>query len=127
LCVLAEAAPHSRALDEIARLCWRAHGEGHIAEADAEALSESIEAFPPLGGLWAGAEAPGGPWPSLATLPVWPREKGVSLQPEPIPPSDLVAGALSRLEETALQPTRRLAPTGRAASAEIRSAATPMI
>ena len=39
----AEAAPHSRALDEIARLCWRAHAEGHIADADAEALSESIE------------------------------------------------------------------------------------
>ena len=32
------------ALDELARKLWRAHGEGHIADADAEALSESIEA-----------------------------------------------------------------------------------
>ena len=32
------------ALDELARKLWRAHGEGRIAEADAEALSESIEA-----------------------------------------------------------------------------------
>jgi hypothetical protein len=31
-------------LDELARKLWRAHGEGHIAEADAEALHESIEA-----------------------------------------------------------------------------------
>jgi hypothetical protein len=31
------------------------------------------------------------------------------------------------LEEMALEPTRRLAPTGRAALAAIRSAATPMI
>ena len=31
-------------LDELARKLWRAHGEGHIAEADAGALSESIEA-----------------------------------------------------------------------------------
>ena len=39
----AEAAPHCRALDEIARLCWRAHAEGQLDDADAEALSESIE------------------------------------------------------------------------------------
>jgi len=32
------------ALDELARKLWLAHAEGHIAEADAEALSESIEA-----------------------------------------------------------------------------------
>ena len=32
------------ALDELARKLWRAHAEGHIADADAEALSESIEA-----------------------------------------------------------------------------------
>jgi hypothetical protein len=31
-------------LDELARKLWRAHAEGHIAEADAEAISESIEA-----------------------------------------------------------------------------------
>jgi hypothetical protein len=42
-----EAADGSRtgaALDELARKLWRAHGEGHIADADAEAFSESIEA-----------------------------------------------------------------------------------
>ena len=32
------------ALDKLARKLWRAHGEGHIAEAEAQALSESIEA-----------------------------------------------------------------------------------
>jgi hypothetical protein len=32
------------ALDELARKLWRAHAEGHIADADAQALSESIEA-----------------------------------------------------------------------------------
>jgi hypothetical protein len=32
------------ALDELARKLWRAHAEDHIAEADAEALSEAIEA-----------------------------------------------------------------------------------
>jgi hypothetical protein len=34
----------SRALDELARKLWRALAEGFIADADAEALSESIEA-----------------------------------------------------------------------------------
>jgi hypothetical protein len=32
------------ALDELARKLWRAHAEGHLADADAEALSEVIEA-----------------------------------------------------------------------------------
>jgi len=32
------------ALDETARLLWRAHGEGHLDEAEAKALSEAIEA-----------------------------------------------------------------------------------
>jgi hypothetical protein len=40
----ADGARTGTALDELARKLWRAHGEGHIAEADAEALSESIEA-----------------------------------------------------------------------------------
>ena len=40
----AQAAKTTHALDELARKLWRAHAEGHIAEADAEALSESIEA-----------------------------------------------------------------------------------
>jgi hypothetical protein len=38
----AEAAPHSRALDEIARLCWRAHAEGQLDEATAGTVSEAI-------------------------------------------------------------------------------------
>jgi hypothetical protein len=44
---LLEAAAGARtgaALDELARKLWRTHDEGHIAEADAQALSESIEA-----------------------------------------------------------------------------------
>jgi hypothetical protein len=32
------------ALDELARKLWRAHAEGHLAEADAEAISEAVEA-----------------------------------------------------------------------------------
>jgi hypothetical protein len=32
------------ALDEIARKLWRAHGEAHLADAEAEATSEAIEA-----------------------------------------------------------------------------------
>jgi hypothetical protein len=32
------------AADELARKLWRVHAEGHVADADAEALSESIEA-----------------------------------------------------------------------------------
>jgi len=40
----AEAAPHSRALDELARKLWRAHGEGHLADADADTVGEAIGA-----------------------------------------------------------------------------------
>jgi hypothetical protein len=40
----ASGAANSHALDQISRQLWRVHGEGHITEADAEALSESIEA-----------------------------------------------------------------------------------
>jgi hypothetical protein len=40
----ADGARTGAALDELARKLWRAHAEGHIAEADAQALSESIEA-----------------------------------------------------------------------------------
>jgi len=39
----ASGAANSHALDQISRQLWRVHAEGHIAEADAEALSESIE------------------------------------------------------------------------------------
>ena len=34
----------SAGLDDLARKLWRAHGEGHIADADAEAVSEALEA-----------------------------------------------------------------------------------
>jgi hypothetical protein len=40
----AAAARNTRAIDEIARLTWRAHGEGHLADADAEAVSEALHA-----------------------------------------------------------------------------------
>jgi hypothetical protein len=33
------------ALDETARLTWRAHAEGHLADADAEAVSQAIQAY----------------------------------------------------------------------------------
>jgi hypothetical protein len=39
----AAAARNSTALDEIARLTWRAHGEGHLADRDAEAVSEALQ------------------------------------------------------------------------------------
>ena len=39
----ASGAANSHALDQISRQLWRVPAEGHIAEADAEALSESIE------------------------------------------------------------------------------------
>ena len=41
--VAAAGARNSTALDEIARLTWRAHGEGHLADADAEAVSEALQ------------------------------------------------------------------------------------
>jgi hypothetical protein len=34
----------SAALDELARKLWRAHEEGHLADADAEAASEALQA-----------------------------------------------------------------------------------
>jgi len=40
----ADGARTGAALDELARKLWRAHGEGHIADADAEAISEVMEA-----------------------------------------------------------------------------------
>ena len=40
----AAGARNSTALDETARLIWRAHGEGHLTDAEAKTLSESIEA-----------------------------------------------------------------------------------
>ena len=44
LLAAAAGARNSTALDEIARLTWRAHGEGHIADADAGAVSEAVTA-----------------------------------------------------------------------------------
>ena len=40
----AAGARNSAALDETARLLWRAHAEGHIADANAEAISEALQA-----------------------------------------------------------------------------------
>jgi AraC-like DNA-binding protein len=40
----AAAARNTAAVDEIARLTWRAHAEGQIPDAEAEAISEAIEA-----------------------------------------------------------------------------------
>ncbi len=40
----AAGARNSTALDETSRLLWRAHAEGHIADADAEAVSEALQA-----------------------------------------------------------------------------------
>ena len=40
----AAAARTTAALDETARLLWRAHAEGQIADADAEAVAEALQA-----------------------------------------------------------------------------------
>ena len=40
----AAAARNTHAVDEIARLTWRAHAEGQLAEADAQAVSEALQA-----------------------------------------------------------------------------------
>ncbi len=40
----AAAARNTDAVDEIARLTWRAHAEGQILDADAEAISEAAQA-----------------------------------------------------------------------------------
>ncbi len=40
----AAAARNTHAVDEIARLTWRAHAEGQLADADAEAVSEALQA-----------------------------------------------------------------------------------
>src|SRR5271157_3633141 len=37
-------AKNSAAADEIARLTWRAHAEGQLADAEAEAVSEALQA-----------------------------------------------------------------------------------
>jgi len=41
---VAAVARNSAALDNLARLLWRAHREGHMADADAEAVSEAVQA-----------------------------------------------------------------------------------
>ena len=40
----AAAARNTHAVDEIARLTWRAHAEGQLIDADAEAVSEALQA-----------------------------------------------------------------------------------
>ena len=54
----AAAAKTTAAVDEIARLTWRAHAEGHILDAEAEAISEAVQA--PQGGLRRQGDATGG-------------------------------------------------------------------
>ena len=41
----ASAAKNTHALDQTARLLWRAHFEGHIPDADAQAISEALLSF----------------------------------------------------------------------------------
>jgi hypothetical protein len=41
----AAAAKNTAAVDEIARLTWRAHAEGQLADADAEAVSDTLKAI----------------------------------------------------------------------------------
>ena len=40
----ASAARNTAAVDEIARLTWRAHAEGQLVDAEAEAVSEALRA-----------------------------------------------------------------------------------
>ena len=40
----AAAARNTAAVDEIARLTWRAHAEGQLADAEAAAVSEALQA-----------------------------------------------------------------------------------
>jgi hypothetical protein len=40
----AAAARNTHAIDEIARLTWRAHAEGQLQDAEAEAVSEALQA-----------------------------------------------------------------------------------
>ena len=40
----ADGARTGAALDELARKLWRAHAEGHLTDADAEAASEAVQA-----------------------------------------------------------------------------------
>jgi hypothetical protein len=54
----AETARNSRALDELARKLWRAVAEGLLAEADAQACGEAVEA---RRAVLAGKDAGGGP------------------------------------------------------------------
>ncbi len=39
----AAGARNAHALDETARLLWRAHAEGHMLDADAHAISEALQ------------------------------------------------------------------------------------
>ena len=51
-------------LDELARKLWRAHAEGHLTDADVEALSEAVEARRAVlaGFLYDPKPAEGRPW-----------------------------------------------------------------
>jgi hypothetical protein len=61
------------ALDELARKLWRAHAEGHLADADVEAISEAVEA---RRGALAGEVAPNPPKAVLAVE----RSKNTGIQ-----------------------------------------------
>jgi hypothetical protein len=52
------------ALDELAGKLWRAHEQGHLADAEAEAISEAVEARRAVlaGFLYDPKPAEGRPW-----------------------------------------------------------------
>ena len=56
--------PH--AVDEIARLTWRAHAEGQLADAEAEAVSEALQARRAAFATRDRYRPRGRPWPSWA-------------------------------------------------------------
>jgi hypothetical protein len=60
-------------LDELARKLWRAHAEGHLADADAEAISKAVEARRTI--LWGHAPKAILGLPGASRRPPRPREK----------------------------------------------------
>jgi hypothetical protein len=44
LTAAAAAARNTHAVDQLARLTWRAHAEGHLADAEAEAIGVALQA-----------------------------------------------------------------------------------
>ena len=64
----AAAAKNTHAVDEVARQTWRAHAEGQLADAEAEAVSAALQArrrlFSQGRGLPSPRAAAGLPWPA---------------------------------------------------------------